>query len=54
MTKDKVSTIADGELTADYIGYASVNPGPNGRARDVQLRKEVPISSFANSLLDTR
>ncbi len=33
----EVSTIADSKITSDHVGYPTVNPASNGRARDLQV-----------------
>ena len=48
----QVSTVAGNEIRGDHIGNASVNPAPNGRPRDLQIGEEVPVSGFADCLLN--
>ena len=63
----QASTVAGNEISGDNIGNASVNPAPNGRGRrsrkrlasfagtrprDLQIGEEVPVSGFADCLLN--
>ncbi len=50
--RKQVNTIADSRITGDDIGYATVNPASNGRARDLQFGEEVSISRLADCFLN--
>jgi hypothetical protein len=55
----QIGMIMGGEIGRNHLGRATVNPAPNGSARDVQLGKEkekpssIPIAGLADGLLDS-
>jgi len=49
----QLGVIMGSEIAGDHFGHATVNPTSKGRPWDVQLGKEIPISGFADCLLDS-